>query len=1471
MKLTKKLEAEIRNLYEVYWNSYINGDLETYASLLDEEFKFIGSTEAEPLLNKKDSLKLLDAVKEQMAGKAEFRNRNIKVELVDELIVVSELCDGYILIGTEWNFYSRFRLSSLLKKKRNTWKFIHQHVSMPDSKAQEGEAYGLEQIRTENIQLRDAVKRRTVELENKNRELEIETALERVRAVAMSMRKPEDLSAVGEIVFKELKGLGFADLRNTEIIIINDSKETLTSYYYSDYGVTGVVEVLYKTNPTVKKWVKDLKKANDAFAEVVIHEKEMAAWRKYREEVGHKPDPKLNKAKEAYYYSYSIGSGGLSISTFKPANAEQIKILERFRNVFNLSYQRYIDIAQAEAQAREAQIQLALERVRARTMAMHHSDELTEVVKLLYQEFDKLKINNESTDIEIGLIDEETGIASVWAHFYLSDGTIATFKFPFTLFEEINSEFQQWKTTPVEKRNELFLTTEFSAEQWDRFMRIAGELPELAEIFRPLMEAKIKKWVTHNAYFSHGLLTLQGTEAYSPETQEIQKRFAKVFEQTYTRFLDLQKAEAQARDAKIETALEKVRSRSMGMQKSDELAEVVAVLYKQFEELDFGLYQVLVSIYDKKNNLIEWWSRGFGDVELPQRNIIPIIDHSFCNDLFEKWENGVEYYPHVLEGKTKKSWDEYLFTKTDLKNFPEEVKDTMKSIEMVYLSDVFMKYGSLQAAGATPLPDDKAAILRRFVKVLDLAYTRMKDLQTAEAQAREAQIELGLERVRARAMAMQKSDELSELVDTVFKELTKLDFALTWCIINIIDESSMSNTVWAANPDINKAPESYHMLFEDYPFHHAMMKGWKERRTKDVYVLEGAEKKVYDEYLFNETEFRRVPAPAQAASRAMEKYVVTFSFSNFGGLQTVGDVPLSDANLDILSRFGKVFDLTYTRFNDLKQAEEQARESQIQLALERVRARTMAMQKSDELPETSYLLFQQVKELGLTAVQNSIGIVNEEAGFVELSTTVQGHHLPHTLNVPIDDPYVMAKAVAAWKAKRTSLKLEFEGAELKDYNEHRNSFFETKVNFPEDQWIVNISFFSKGWLSFSSDKNISDETFELLKRFAAVFEQTYTRFSDLRQAEEQARESQIQLALERVRARTMAMQKSDELAEVVQVVFEQLQQINFNIDTASFSLNYKEYPFNVWMAAPNQPYPAKIEIPDADISIMKRIRQVIAEGLDFFATTFNYEEKNQWLNHVFEHTIIKYAAEERKNYMRNATGISISISLLKHIALTIGNYATIPYTEEENEILKRFTKVFEQTYTRFLDLQKAEAQAREAQIQLAMERVRARTMAMQKSNELPEAANLLFLQVQSLGMPAWSAGYCIWDDDKKAITLSMSSEGVLQPSLRMPLTEDPSLIHFLEAHQRGETFFVEEVGGEALKSHYVYLRTLPGVKETLDDIEKAGFPVPTFQIFHCAYFSKGFLLFITYEPVPDAHDIFKRFANVFEQTYTRFL
>jgi signal transduction histidine kinase len=91
--------------------------------------------------------------------------------------------------------------------------------------------------------------------------------------------------------------------------------------------------------------------------------------------------------------------------------------------------------------------------------------------------------------------------------------------------------------------------------------------------------------------------------------------------------------------------------------------------------------------------------------------------------------------------------------------------------------------------------------------------------------------------------------------------------------------------------------------------------------------------------------------------------------------------------------------------------------------------------------------------------------------------------------------------------------IKIEGQELIDYNARRNSFFEKKVDFPEDQWIVNLSFFSKGWLSFSSNHTISDENSELLKRFAAVFEQTYIRFLDLQRSEAQAERAELDLIL----------------------------------------------------------------------------------------------------------------------------------------------------------------------------------------------------------------------------------------------------------------------------------------------------------------------------------------------------------------------
>ena len=229
-----------------------------------------------------------------------------------------------------------------------------------------------------------------------------------------------------------------------------------------------------------------------------------------------------------------------------------------------------------------------------------------------------------------------------------------------------------------------------------------------------------------------------------------------------------------------------------------------------------------------------------------------------------------------------------------------------------------------------------------------------------------------------------------------------------------------------------------------------------------------------------------------------------------------------------------------------------------------------------------------------------------------------------------------------------------------------------------------------------------------------------------------------------------------------------------------------------------------------------------------------------------------------------------SIAINPNIMLILANYASIPYSEDENKIIERFGQVFEQSYTRFLDLQKAEQQTREAQIETALEKVRSRTMAMQHSDELPEAANNLFLQVQELGIPAWSAGYCIWEDESKtSASCNMSSEGEIQKAFSLPTIGEG--YNFYDPYKKGEIFHVSECGGKNLVKHYEFMKTLPTVGVILEELEKAGISLPTFQIFHIVFLKFGYVMFITYETVPDAHHIFKRFGQVFEQTYTRFL
>jgi signal transduction histidine kinase len=162
------------------------------------------------------------------------------------------------------------------------------------------------------------------------------------------------------VLYKELKMLGIDEIRNAMILIHDEENDFFIDYDYSSIG-SKITRIPTKGVPLIEKYVKDLKeneKSKVNFLELIVSGEELESWKKARKETGQLDDPRLDSLETLYYYHYSIGAGNVSISTFSSLSDKKLQVLERFRNVFQLPYQRYRDIEIAVAQTEQARLNL---------------------------------------------------------------------------------------------------------------------------------------------------------------------------------------------------------------------------------------------------------------------------------------------------------------------------------------------------------------------------------------------------------------------------------------------------------------------------------------------------------------------------------------------------------------------------------------------------------------------------------------------------------------------------------------------------------------------------------------------------------------------------------------------------------------------------------------------------------------------------------------------------------------------------------------------------------------------------------------------------------------------------------------------------------------------------------------------------------------------------------------------------------
>ncbi|WP_166965567.1 ATP-binding protein [Yeosuana marina] len=1464
MKPTKQLEKETLKVYDTWLQSYLNGDVKTYDSFFDDAFHFIGSTHNEEFLDRKHTTDFFEATGEQFAGKTQLRNETKIIEQFGELVFITHLFDAWFLGGVDWTFYGRFRFSNILKKDNAGWRFVYQHYSVPDSKAQEGETIGYNQVSAENQMLREAVQRRTIELEEKNRELAIEAALEKVRSRSMAMQKSEELAEISFLLDSEVRALGI-ETRGCAFNIYGDNESS--EWFSSEQGTLPV----YKT-PRESLFLRYYQAGQRGEIMHIEEFEDEACTAHYEylctlpvmgdalkdmiENGGSFPTSQID---HVTYFKY----GYLLFITLEPV-PEAHDIFKRFTKVFEQTYTRFLDLQKAEAQARESEIELALERVRSRSMGMQKSDELREAGALLFNEITKLGIESITSGYVI-MDEEQIG----WN--YTPDPSTGKIMsqavgIPHTKTVVMNSILNGWKNQEpllvIELNKEETISHQtFVAEESINFPISAKELIAVSPT-----ELKL-----HNFNFEQGYLLIVGGIRLDKEQIAMMMRFTRVFQQTYTRFLDLQKAEAQARESEIELALERVRARSMGMQKSEELKEVIKLVYDQFLNLNIHIdHAGFIVDYKPKGD----WHFWIADKqEIPSKITHPYFDSVWANQFDEAKEKGRDFFAINLNFEEKNKFYKVLLNL--IPDLPEEAKDFYFSCPGLAGSTVLLDNVGLYIENfdCIPYSDDENATLMRFGKVFQQTYTRFLDLQKAEAQARESEIELALERVRARTMAMQHSDELQEAAILLFKQVENLGISVFGCGFNIWDEGRKAATSWMAGKD--RLQPSFKTSSSKDIFsriHKAAQKG----ETLFVEEQSGKALESHYKYMASIPEFKEVAEKMAASGLTLPDFqIMHCAFFSHGYLMFISFEPAKDA-YDIFKRFAKVFQQTYTRFLDLKKAEAQAKEAKIEAALEKVRSRTMAMQKGEEVKDVVVLLYKELIKLGVTNFATCGYVeINEATNRQATWVTNPGGDSLGLFHLPLTGDDIFDERYKAWKNQQPVFHQSVAGEIRKKHLEYAITTFNSKEaeemvmqQFP-DPTVFYCFNFSHGYLHLVAGSHMTHEEETLLARFTKVFEQTYTRFLDLQKSEAQARESEIELALERVRARTMAMQKSEELAETASVLFQQIKNLGFDTWSCGFCIWSEQDQVEAWMGADSGKLLPPMLLPYKEEKTHNEIYKSFLNGDSSHERVWEGEE-----------------LKAHYDYMQNFPSIKAAFDVLKEAKLELPTYQCynvgffkygylLIITKKQNEELKelsiRFSKVFEQTYTRFLDLQKAEAQTREAQIEAALEKVRSRTMAMQKSEELPDAANVLFHQVQSLGIPAWSAGYNILAADKKSSTCIMSSEGEIQVPFELPLTEHSSLLPWYKAIKKGLDFFVYEQGGDELVEHYNYMATIPGLEQVFQQFKDADISLPVHQINHLVRFTNGFLLFITYEPVPHAHDIFKRFGRVFEQTYTRFL
>jgi len=609
--------------------------------------------------------------------------------------------------------------------------------------------------------------------------------------------------------------------------------------------------------------------------------------------------------KEMLLKSLSDAAKEFSITEFKLERTEKVKkttgiLLEE--TISELEQKRKA----VEAQNRELEIEASLERVRAKVMAMTVSKDLNQTSLVFGEQLRKLDIDWQFS--YFWLVDEPKNENVFWI-------TWPDYKTSFSSYtmaeaEELyNDCLISWRAG-VKIHDNYIPPAEVQA--WlDTFERITDDAG--GEAKKIMVKKTFPDGVFYyDAMMKYGSFGICISKPATEEEKKIQCRFAIEFERAYTRFLDLKHAEAQAREATIEAALEKVRGKAMAMHNSNDLSVTAALVFTELRKLGIDPVRCGVSLQSRESrkNLLYYSIPSADGDNLSLAGSALLANHPVLSDIYDCWIQGKEYFP-VLRGESLISYYQTLReVGFDVPGSP--VGHVQYGYYLPFSEGMF--YGWSEK----PYSETEIKLLKRFASVIDLTFRRYIELQKSEGNAREAVKQAALDRVRAEIASMRTTGDLDRITPLIWNELKILGIPFIRCGVFIMDEEQKLIHTFLSTPE-GKAIAAFHLSYNTPGHFGEVLEHW---RGKMIYVSR-----------WSEEDFTSIAniLVQQGAIAASKQYLDTLPKGGFflhflpflQGMFYVGNsTQLGEDDIKLIQHVADAFSTAYARYEDFNNLEE---------------------------------------------------------------------------------------------------------------------------------------------------------------------------------------------------------------------------------------------------------------------------------------------------------------------------------------------------------------------------------------------------------------------------------------------------------------------------------------------------------------------------------------------------------------------